>query len=104
ESVRTSDLIRETELKIRVAIDAIHSAEAQVEASEDGVNLSTNELERAQRRYQAGVAYSVEVTDAQTRLQRARDNRISAIFSPPLARIDLAAAMGTIQELVTTWR
>jgi outer membrane protein len=104
ERVRTADLIRETELNIRVAIDAMRSAEAQVQAAEDGLTLSTNELEQAQRRYQAGVASSVEITDAQTRLQRARDNKISAVFSHALARIDLAAAMGTIQELVNNWR
>jgi hypothetical protein len=44
------------------------------------------------------------VTDAQTRLQRGRENRISAIFNHALARIDLAAAMGDIQGLVDNWR
>jgi outer membrane protein len=104
ERIRTADLVQETGLRIRVALDAIHSAQAQVEAAEEGLALSTNELEQAQRRYQAGVAYSIEVTDAQTRLQRARDNRISAIFAHALARVDLAAAMGSIQELVNNWR
>jgi outer membrane protein TolC len=42
----------------------------------------------------------VEVTDAQTRLDRARDNRITALYNYNLARIDLATAMGTIQSMI----
>jgi outer membrane protein len=104
EHIRTTDLFRETELKIRIALDAVKSADAQVKTAEEGLALSQNELEQARRRYAAGVAGSIEVTDAQTRLQRAQDNRISAIFNHAVARVDLAAAMGTIQQLVNNWR
>jgi outer membrane protein len=104
ERIRSADLLQDVDMKIRVALDAVHSAEAQVGAAEEGLALSMSELEQARRRYEAGVATSVEITDAQTRLQRARDNRVSAIFNHALARIDLAAAMGTIQQLVNHWR
>jgi outer membrane protein len=43
---------------------------------------------------------SIEVTDAQTRLERARENRILALFNYSLARIDLNTAMGTIQQII----
>jgi outer membrane protein TolC len=104
EQIRTTDLRHEIELGIRVSRDAVLSAEEQVRAADEGLSLSVNELEQAQRRYQAGVAGSVEVTDAQTRLQRARANRVSAIFNHAVARIDLAAAMGEIQTLINNWR
>src|SRR5262245_20874509 len=104
ERIRSRDLNGAVELNIRIALDAVQSAEAQVSAAESGLALSTNELEQAQRRYKAGVGTSIEVTDAQTRLQRSRENRISAIFNHALARIDLAAAMGSIHELVRNWR
>jgi outer membrane protein TolC len=104
EKIRTADLIDETELRIRVAMDAVNSAEKQVAAAEQGLKLAENELEQAQRRYQAGVTNNVEVTDAQARLQRARSNRVSAIFNHAVARVDLAAATGTIQPLLNNWR
>src|SRR5262249_13734635 len=104
ERIRSADLKDEVELRIRVALDGVHSAEAQVQAAESGLALSTEELEHAQRRYKAGVGTSIDVTDAQTRLQRSRENRITAIFNHSLARIDLAASMGNIHELVSNWR
>jgi outer membrane protein TolC len=60
--------------------------------------LSEQELAQARRRFENGVASSIEVTDAQTRLQRARDNQISALFAHNLARIDWFAAMGKIES------
>jgi outer membrane protein TolC len=44
------------------------------------------------------VTNSLEVTDAQTRLERARDNQTAALFNYNLARIDLAQAMGKVRE------
>ena len=85
---------------MRTALDSLRSADAQVKAANEGLELSQNELAQARRRYEAGVTNSIEVTDAQTRLSRARDNRISALYNYNLARIDLGTAMGTIQSLI----
>ena len=46
------------------------------------------------------MAVPLEVTDAQTRLDRARDNQIAALYNHNLARLELAAAIGNIQEYV----
>jgi outer membrane protein TolC len=82
------------------ALDSVKSADAQVTAAREGVDLSEKELAQARRRYEGGVTNSIEVTDAQTRLQRARDNLTIALYNHNLARIDLNTAMGTIQALV----
>jgi outer membrane protein TolC len=100
EQIHTRDLRDQIELDIRTALDSLRSAEAQVTAAREGLALAERELEQARRRYEAGVASSIEVTDAQTRLQRARDNQILALFNHNLARIDLNSAMGTIQQLI----
>ena len=100
ESIRTADLHDQIELDVRVAIDSLHSADAQVKAAEEGLSLAEMEVAQAERRYKAGVTNSVEVTDAQTRLARARDNRVSALYNYNLARIDLGTAMGTIQSMI----
>jgi outer membrane protein len=100
EQVRTTDLKEQIELEIRLALDAVHSAEEQVKVAMEGLSLSENELAQARRRYEAGVAYSLEVTDAQTRLERARDNQTQALYNYNVSRIDLEQAMGKIRGTV----
>jgi outer membrane protein TolC len=100
ERIRTNDLRDQIELELRVALDAIGSADEQVKVALEGLTLAENELNQARRRYSAGVASSLEVTDAQTRLERARDNRIAALFNYNVARIDLAQAQGNIQRSI----
>ncbi len=100
ERIRTQDLKEQVVLEIKLALDSLRSAESQVKTAESGLQLAEGELEQAERRYKAGVASGIEVTDAQTRLTRARENRISALFNHNLARIDLGAAMGTVERIV----
>jgi outer membrane protein TolC len=100
EQIRTQDLELQIELDVQLALDSLRSADGQVETSREGLTLAQNELEQARRRYQAGVTNSLEVTDAQTRLDRARDNQINAVYNHNLARLELATATGTIQEYV----
>jgi len=100
QKIRTVDLRDQIELEVRLALDGLRSADAQVKTAEEGLQLSESELAQAERRYKAGVTSSIEVTDAQTRLSRARDNRINALYNYNLARIDLGTAMGTIQSMI----
>jgi outer membrane protein TolC len=100
EQIRARDLREQAELEIRQALDAIRSAQAEVAAAEEGIRLADQELAQARRRYQAGVTTSVEVTDAQARLERARQNQVNALFNYNIARVDLSSATGTIQEFV----
>jgi outer membrane protein TolC len=98
EQVRTRDLRAQVELDLRLAFDALRSAELQVQTAEEGVTLSDRELEQAQRRYKAGLTSSLEVTDAQTRLMRARENRIAALYQHNLARVELGTALGAVER------
>lgn len=100
EQIRTRDLRDQVELEVRLALDSLRSAAEQVETAREGLLLAQNEVEQARRRYAAGVAVPLEITDAQTRLDRARDNQVAALYNYNLARLELAAATGTIQEYV----
>jgi outer membrane protein TolC len=94
EAIRSRDLSKQAELEVRTAIEALRSADEQARVSLESLALSTKELEQAERRYRSGVANSVEVVDAQTRLARARENKDTAVYRQRAARIDLAAALG----------
>jgi len=98
EKVKTNDVKEQIELDVRLALDGLQSAEDQVKVAREGLELAENELTQARRRYDAGVAISVEVTDAQTRLERARDNQTAALYSYNVARIDLAQATGAVRR------
>jgi outer membrane protein len=100
EEIRTADLRARIELEIRLALDALHSAREQVQVAGEGLQLAQQELEQAQRRFAAGVAPGIEVTDAQNRVARARDNQIAALFSHESARLELGQAMGAVREMV----
>jgi outer membrane protein TolC len=100
EQLRTRDLEQQVELEVRLALDSVRSAESQVATAREGLALAQNEIEQAQRRYQAGVGVPLEITNAQARLDRARDNQILALYSYNVARLDLAVATGHIEEFV----
>ena len=100
EKVRTNDLKEQVELEVRLALDGLHSADDQVKVAQEGLQLAENELAQARRRYEGGVANSLEVTDAQTRLERARDNKTAALYNYNAARIDLAEALGEVRRTI----
>jgi outer membrane protein len=100
EKVRTNDLKEQIDLDVRLALDDLGSADEQVKVAKEGLELAENELAQARRRFEAGVAINLEVTDAQTRLERARDNQTAALYNHSLARIELAQAMGKVRQAI----
>ena len=100
EEIRSRDLRQQIELELRLAFDSLNSAVSQVETAESGLALARQEQEQAQRRYEAGVGSSIEITDAQTRLARARQNRTDALVLYNLARIDWGEARGLIETVI----
>jgi len=100
ERIRAGDLKDQIDLDVRLAVDALQSAEEEVKVAAEGLTLAENEVAQARRRVDAGVAISLEVTDAQTRLARARDNQTMALFHHAQARIDLGQATGTLRRFL----
>ena len=100
EDIRTADLRDQIELDVRSAMDSLSSAAEQVEVAKEGLKLSETELAQARRRYEAGVAGSLEVSDSSDRVQRARSNEIQAVFNHNLARIDLGQALGKTLSMI----
>lgn len=100
EVIRGRDLRAQIELEIRLALESLQSSAEQVRTAEEGLALAENEAAQAERRFRTGVSPSLEVADAQNRLERARENRVNALFSYGIARINLAAATGSIRDAV----
>ncbi|MEZ5354974.1 MAG: TolC family protein [Bryobacteraceae bacterium] len=100
EAIRERDIRRQIELEVRSAFEDLASAGGQVKVAEEGLTLANRELEQARRRFDAGVAPGIEPIDAQTRVARARANRDDALYLHNLAKIELAAATGTIRKVI----
>lgn len=100
EHIKSNDLQQQIELDVRVALDSLHSADEQVRVAEEGLEQAGNEMAQARRRYDAGITNGLEVTDAQTQLEHARDNETTALFNYNLARLDLGEATGTIRRMI----
>jgi outer membrane protein TolC len=100
ERIKEDELKQQVDLDVRTSLDSLQSAEDQVTVAREGLQLAENELTQAQRRYEAGVAVGLEVTDAQTRVARARDNQILALYNYNLARIDLGQALGDTRKYI----
>ncbi len=99
ETIRSRDTAQQVELEIRLSIEALKSADSQAVTALTALNESEKELAQAERRVDAGVASGLEVTDAQARLARARDNRVTALYRQRSARIDLGVAVGNLDML-----
>jgi outer membrane protein TolC len=100
EEIRARDLDQQVEFEIRLAQEALASAAGQVNVAREGLTQAERELEQAQRRYEAGVASGIEVTDAQTRLARARENQVAALARHEASRIDYSLATGRVERVL----
>jgi Outer membrane efflux protein len=76
----------------------LHAAEQSVDVAELGLTLARQEVERARRRFETGVATNIEVITAQSDLARADDNRIQALYRFNQARAHLARSNGHAED------
>lgn len=100
ESIRTRDTASQVELEIRLALESLKSSEGQVVVALEALVQSEKELAQAERRFEAGVASGLEVTDAQARVARTRENNVAAVFKQKAARVDLGVAVGNIDMVL----
>ncbi|HEY3442870.1 MAG TPA: TolC family protein [Paludibaculum sp.] len=100
ETIRTRDTAQQVELEIRLALESLKSSESQVVVALEALTQSEKELAQAERRFEAGVASGLEVTEAQARVARSRENNIAAVFRQKAARVDLGVAVGNIDMVL----
>ena len=84
--------------EVKSAIDELKAAHKNVEVANLGLQLATDEVAQAERRFAAGVTTNVEVVTAQDALARANSNQIEALYRFNQSRVNLAHAMGVVQN------
>jgi outer membrane protein len=99
QQIRERDEVNQVETEARQSVLDLGSARQQVGIAADRLRLAELELSQAQERFQAGVAGSVETTNAQGSVIAARDALIQARVGFGTARVSAYRALGVIDEL-----
>jgi outer membrane protein TolC len=81
-------------LDVRTALSTLRQAQVNRQTTAANVQQAQEALRIAQVRYRAGVATSVEVTDAQVALTQAQTNQVNAEYDYLDAQAALARAIG----------
>jgi len=97
--VQLADLARGIEQDLRKAELDLASAEQQVTVTQSGVDLAAEELTLAEDRFRNGVTDNIEVITAQSSLQSAQDDHITALARHADARMALARALGGTEQI-----
>jgi outer membrane protein TolC len=82
------------EQDVRTALIELETAIGEVKLAEDNRGFANETLREARDRFNAGVATTVEVVQAQEQVASAESDYISGLFAFDLARITLSRAMG----------
>lgn len=85
--------------EVRMAYDAVKTAETTVRAQRENVNLAERGLEIAQARYDAGLMSNLEVLDAQAALTQARLGYYQSLHGYALAKLEMRRARGELNEM-----
>ena len=99
QEIREHDLVNQVETEARQAVLDLGSARQQVAIAGERLRLAEQELAQAQQRFQAGVAGSVETTNAQSSVIAARDALIQSRVNYGTARVATYRALGVIDQL-----
>ena len=94
---KLSDQIQQVNADIRDSILDIQSAAKLVDAAKSNLDLANEELSEAQQRFHAGVADNLPVSQAQSSVEQANDQYISALYQHNAAKLSLARALGVAE-------
>lgn len=98
QRLRQHDIEQQVAVETRQAVLDLASADHQVKLASDRLRLAEQELAQAKERFVAGVAGSVETTNAQGGLVSARDGLIQARVNAAVARVSLRRALGVLDQ------
>jgi outer membrane protein len=97
-AAQAGDLKLAIEKDVRQALDSLITRETQVRAAQTALSLATRELELSRDRFANGIADNIEVVNAQTMLENARQSLVTSLAQFNIARLNLTAASGRVED------
>jgi outer membrane protein TolC len=99
QELRVRDLTNQIDAEARQALLDLASAHNQVTLAQERERLAGQELSQAEERFKAGVAGTIETTNAQQGVLTARDALIQARVNYGIARVNAYRALGILEQL-----
>ncbi len=87
----THDQIEED---VRMAIQTLLTTAKQVQSAQQSLDLAKRQLDLARDRFKSGLGDNIQVLDAETSLENARNAQVLALAMYNQARLNLAASLG----------
>ena len=95
-----ADIRARIDQEIRTAFLDLESAANQIRVAESNRDVARQNLDLTRQRFEAGVADTAELVQAQETLATAEHDLITSAFSHGLAKAELARAMGRAEETI----
>jgi len=99
EEIKMDLVTRQITMELREALVTLTSAKEQLRIAKDGLKAAATEVQLARERFRLLSSNSLELSNALFSLVRARDNIIDGLFRANASRVNLARAMGQVEEL-----
>ena len=99
EEIKMNLVTRQITMELREALVTLTSAKEQLRIAKDGLKAAVTEVQLARERFRLLSSNSLELSNALSSLVRARDNMIDGLFRANASRVNLARAMGQVEEL-----
>jgi outer membrane protein len=99
EEIKLNLVSRQITMELREALVTLTSAKEQFRIAKDGLKAAVTQVQLARERFRVLSSNSVELSNATFSLVRARDNMIDGLYRANASRVNLARAMGQVEEL-----
>jgi outer membrane protein TolC len=99
EEIKMNLVARQVTMELREALITLASAKEQLRIAKDGLKAALTEVQLARERFRLLSSNSLELSNALFSLVRARDNMIDGLFRANASRVNLARAMGQVEDL-----
>ncbi len=99
EEIKMDMVSRQITMELREALVTLTSAKEQLRIAKDGLKAALTEVQLARERVRVLSSNTLELSNSLVSLVRARDNMIDGLFRANASRVNLARAMGQVEEL-----
>ena len=102
EEIQRDDIKTQVEEDVRLAVQALETSTSQIKAAQEELDLATEQENLAKDQYADGVANNIELIDAHTVLERARESYVTFLVKYHVTRVNYYSAMGHIKSFHLT--
>ena len=92
-----ADARAQIDVEVRSTLLDLRAAAQALDVARQGVSLAGEQLQQSRDRFQAGVAGSLEVVQAQGAVATAEEQYIASLYAHNLAKLSLARALGVAE-------